>query len=107
MTRPDTVLSARTGITLTRDHVVAVPLSESEWKVTDDRLPDDDGRSVVGFIGRRSDVYEVVELGDPVRFSVFTSVEAALGHLAAAARRARGARITELRSVTRVFPRAV
>lgn len=40
-----------------RNDIHAVPLSDSEWRVTDSRFASDDGRSVLGFIGRSSEIY--------------------------------------------------
>jgi hypothetical protein len=67
---------------LARGHLTAVPLSESEWRISDDRLAADDGRSVIGFVARTHGVYEVVEFGDPVQFFLEATLEGALRHLA-------------------------
>ncbi len=77
--------------------LTAVPLSDREWRVSDDRLPADDGRSVIGFVARTLGGYEVVELGDPVSFWMAPSLEAAMTRLAAAASRQPG-RVTYLSS---------
>ena len=67
---------------LVRGHLAAIPLSDAEWRVSDDRVPADDGRTVIGFVTRTHGVYEVVEFGDPVRFYLEATLEGALRHLA-------------------------
>ncbi len=88
MSQPDSPTIARGSLT-------AVPLSDREWRISDDRVPADDGRSVVGFVARTPGGYEVVELGDPVSFWIAPSLDAALDKLAAAASRQPG-RVTYL-----------
>jgi hypothetical protein len=80
---------------IARGSLTAVPLSDREWRISDDRVPADDGRSVIGFVAQVPGGYEVVELGDPVSFWMATSLEAALDKLANAASRQPG-RVTYL-----------
>lgn len=85
MTRPDLTprpslrggapVSAPAGIT-------AVPLSDREWRVTDDRLALGDGLAVMAFIEKVGDRFEVTEFADPVRFRFFGTFDAALESLA-------------------------
>ncbi len=84
-----------TNPTIARGSLTAVALSDREWRISDDRLPADDGRSVIGFVARTSSGYEVVELGDPVSFWMAPSLEAAMDRLAAVASRQPG-RVTYL-----------
>jgi hypothetical protein len=83
--------------TIARGSLTAVPLSDREWRISDDRLPADDGRSVVGFVTRTPGAFEVVELSDPVSFWMAPSLDAAMTRLAAAASRQPG-RVTYLSS---------
>lgn len=93
---------------LNRGHLAAIPLSDSEWRVSDDRLPADDGRSVIGFVTRTHGVYEVVEFGDPVRFFLEATLESALRHLADAMTSDEDAIVTDLASRRRhPIPHAV
>ncbi len=93
-------LDSPTQPTIAHGSLTAVPLSDREWRVSDDRLPADDGRSVIGFVARTPSGYEVVELGDPVSFSMAPSLEVAMDKLAIAASRQRG-RVTYLSSYRR------
>jgi len=93
---------------LARGHLSAVPLSDSEWRVSDDRRAADDGRSVIGFVTRTHGVYEVVEFGDPVRFFLEPTLEGALRHLAETMPSDEDAVVTELASRRRrPIPHAV
>jgi hypothetical protein len=83
---------------LARGHLTAVPLSDTEWRVSDDRVAADDGRSVIGFVARTHGVYEVVEFGDPVRFFLEATLEAALRHLGETMASDEDAVVTELAS---------
>jgi hypothetical protein len=89
---------------LARGHLTAVPLSDTEWRISDDRVPEDDGRSVIGFVARTHGVYEVVEFGDPVQFFLEATLEAALRHLADTMKSDETAVVTDLVSRR---PRAV
>jgi hypothetical protein len=83
---------------LARGHLAAIPLSDTEWRVSDDRLAPDDGRSVIGFVTRTQGVYEVVEFGDPVRFYLEATLEGALRHLGDAMTTEDTAVVTDLAS---------
>jgi hypothetical protein len=95
--------SASAGIT-------AVPLSDREWRVTDDRLALGDGLAVMAFVEKVGERFEVTELGDPVRFDFFGSLEAALECLAAKRARQRTAPVIDLatrRSAGQAYPHAM
>jgi hypothetical protein len=77
-------------LSIARDDLQVIPLSATEWRVSDARYAGDDGRSVLGYIGESRGVYEVVEFSDPVRFSFFDTVDEALTHLAGTAARRLG-----------------
>lgn len=68
----------------TKSDIRVDALSPSEWRVCDDRVPSDDARSLIGFIERNRGVYEVIEFADPLKFSFFLSLEAALSHFVGA-----------------------
>lgn len=85
---------------IARGSLTAVPLSDREWRISDDRLPDDDGRSVIGFAAGTAGGYEVVELGDPVTFWMAPTLDAVMGRLAASASRQPG-RVTYLSAYRR------
>ncbi len=86
--------------TIARGSLTAIPLSDLEWRISDDRVPADDGRSVVGFVARTRNGFEVVELADPVSYWIAPSLETAIERLAAAASRRPG-RVTYLSSYRR------
>ncbi len=81
--------------TIARGSLTAMPLSDREWRISDERVPADDGRSVVGFVAKVPAGFEVVELGDPVSYWMASSLESALERLATAASRQPG-RVTYL-----------
>ncbi|BDZ46905.1 hypothetical protein [Naasia aerilata] len=112
MTRPESspfrIVSA--GAAGSTAGITALPLSDREWRVTDDRLDLDDGLAVVAFIEKAGDRFEVTELGDPVRFDFFGSLDAALGSLAAKRAQQHTAPVIDLasrRSARRSFPHAM
>ncbi|WP_210481314.1 hypothetical protein [Naasia sp. SYSU D00948] len=96
MSQPDSLLRP----TIARGSLTAVQLSDREWRISDDRLPADDGRSVIGFVARTPGGFEVVELGDPVSYWMAPSLEAAFDKLAESASRQPG-RVTYLSSYRR------
>ena len=40
-------------------------VSTHEWRVCDRRFPESDARSVLGFIERRGDQYEIISVSEP------------------------------------------
>jgi hypothetical protein len=86
------------------DGLELTSLSPNEWRVTNGQIPLDDARSLVAFVEKVSDGYELMRFGDPIEFGRFATMDAVLAHLrgASAARpvvRATDARVTDLASV--------
>lgn len=67
----------------TRADIVVQPLSASQWRVCDRRLPDHDARSLLGFIEMKGGQYEVMELVHGFQWFYFGSLRAATDHFAA------------------------
>ena len=56
-------------------------LSDHEWRVSDNRRPECDGLSVVGFIERIGETFEVTRLGDPDAQGCYLSLEQCVDYL--------------------------
>lgn len=67
--------------------IVVQPLSPTQWRVCDRRVPDRDARSLLGFIEKKSERYEVMQLGHGFEWFYFNSLRAATAHFAAGATR--------------------
>ncbi|WP_411700668.1 hypothetical protein [Conyzicola sp.] len=52
-------------------------LSEREWRVCDNRLPESDHLSILGFIELRNGLFEVTTMDDPGQRVIFDSLAAA------------------------------
>ena len=61
----------------TRRDIVFHPLSSSEWRVADGRIPGNDLRGLLGFVQRSGDLFEVVRMGQPFIRSYCSSLEEA------------------------------
>ncbi|WP_148040137.1 hypothetical protein [Cryobacterium tepidiphilum] len=89
------------------DDLELAALSPTEWRVTNRHVALDDARSLVAFVEKVGNGYELMRFGDPIEFGRFASLDAVLGHLAghvASAGSAAGrtvARVTDLASVRR------
>jgi hypothetical protein len=57
-------------------------LSEAQWRVCDLRISEDDATRVIGFIERKQDLYEAMDVGHGFRWSTFPTLQAAIGHFA-------------------------
>lgn len=68
-------------VTRTDDDIELLALSDHQWRVCDSRIELNDGFSLIGFIEKNGDVYELMEFADPVVFSFFTSLMDAVSHL--------------------------
>jgi len=83
VTNVERTCSAPTG-----EDILAEPLSRSQWRVIDRRLPDNDAGSVLGFIEEKADasgqLFEVLQLGQGVRWFTFPTLVEALNHFSAA-----------------------
>ncbi len=53
------------------------PLSSSEWRVADGRIPGNDLRGLLGFVQRSGELFEVVRMGQPFIRSYCSSLEEA------------------------------
>ncbi|MGO4104219.1 hypothetical protein AB4Y63_09740 [Leifsonia sp. YAF41] len=58
--------------------VLLTPLSETEWRVSDSRVPWDSRFSLIGFIESVNGTFEVLEFGDPMQIFVVSSMDSAL-----------------------------
>ena len=56
-------------------------LSPTEWTVVDTSISSNEAASLIGFIEKVGDRFEVMEFGDPLKFLFFDTMEAATGHL--------------------------
>lgn len=70
--------------TRTWDDIEVAALSAHEWRVCDSRIDGNDAFSLVGFIEKNRDLYEMMEFGDPVECLFFTSLELAVSHFVTA-----------------------
>jgi hypothetical protein len=70
---------------LAAEDVEIQALSDTQWRVRDTRLPDDDVRGLLGFIEKitKTDtVFEVMALSDGFEWFSFASMHEAVAHLA-------------------------
>jgi hypothetical protein len=63
------------------DAVEVLAISTTEWRIRDNDRPQSDATSLLGFICRVGDLYEVVEIGKPMNRSYFATFGAALSAL--------------------------
>jgi hypothetical protein len=66
--------------TLTKDDLEVRALSGSEWRVSDRRVSPHDAFSLLGFIEKKHDVYEVMQLGRGFEFFSFPTFDEAIAH---------------------------
>jgi hypothetical protein len=57
-------------------------LSPTQWTVCDTRIPRDDASSVLGYVEKTNNGYELMELSDPVTFHFCDSLTAAMAYFA-------------------------
>lgn len=57
-------------------------LSASQWRVCDSRWPEHDARSLLGFIEKKDDLFEVMELDHGFAWFSFASLAQATDHFA-------------------------
>ena len=58
-----------------------LPVTEHEWRVSDPARIERDGISLVGFITRVDDMFEVTQLGSPQEHLRFSSLAMAVSYL--------------------------
>jgi hypothetical protein len=63
------------------DDVDLAPVTSHGWRVTDRRLPVHDPLRLLGYIERRGDVFEVMQLGAGFEWNEFPSLVAAVEYL--------------------------
>lgn len=66
----------------TATEVEVLAISETEWRIRDNRLPAADATSLIGFIGLMGTAFEVTRLVEPLSRSYFASFGEALEFLA-------------------------
>jgi hypothetical protein len=59
-----------------------VPISDTEWRVSDPACRSDDARCVVGFVQQIDRVFEATRISTPTSRSYFSSLSAAIAALA-------------------------
>jgi len=64
----------------TPDNIQVDALSSREWRICDIRIAQDNALSLIGFIDVHHGVYDVMEFIDPIEYSHFHSLEAAISH---------------------------
>jgi hypothetical protein len=64
MSNSDRVTSGphTTDSLITGGEIVVQPLSATQWRIRDNRWPENDARSLVGFIEKRGEKFEVAQL---------------------------------------------
>jgi hypothetical protein len=60
--------------------VVTEALSPSAWRVRDCRFPEQDGCALIGFIEKKDDGYEVMQLGNGFQWFTYPSFAEAVAH---------------------------
>ena len=58
-------------------------LSDHEWRICDRRVPDTNAESVLGYIEKTGDFYEVMKLASPRNLLYFTDLEHAVDSFSA------------------------
>ena len=58
-----------------------IPVSATEWRVSDPALEEADGLSLLGFVQRVDGGYEATSIGHPGEHPVLPDLDAALEHL--------------------------
>ena len=74
-------MSIRALTPRTVQSIQLTPVSKTEWTVVDTRISPNEAKSLVGFIQRVDDRFEVMEFGDPLKFYTAATMNAALAHL--------------------------
>lgn len=69
-------LTPRTG-----QSIQLTPVSRTEWTVIDTRVSPNEAQSLIGFIEKVGDRFEVLEFGDPLKIYTAESMNAALAQL--------------------------
>lgn len=62
-------------------NIQVTALSTTEWTVVDSQISSNEAASLIGFIEKVGDRFEVLEFGDPLKFLFFETMEAATAHL--------------------------
>jgi hypothetical protein len=64
------------------EEIVTEALSPSAWRVRDARFPEHDASALIGFIERKADLYEVMQLGNGFQWFTYPSLAEAVAHFA-------------------------
>lgn len=65
---------------LSREDLVVHALSGSEWRISNSRLSPEDAFSLLGFIERKGDVFEAMQLGRGFEWFSFSTLDEAIDH---------------------------
>jgi hypothetical protein len=68
--------------TTTQDTILVIPISASEWRVSDPRRRADDALCLIGFVERVGATYETTQIGRPLERRSFEALQAAIDYLA-------------------------
>jgi hypothetical protein len=66
------------------------PLSASAWRIRDNRFDQQDARALIGFIEKKADLFEVMQLGQGFQWFTYPSLDEAIAHFARVKVPARG-----------------
>lgn len=72
------------------DSIEVLAISTSEWRIRDNDKPASDATSLLGFVCRVGDLFEVVEIGHPTKRQYFATFAEALAALRPQTRSGRG-----------------
>lgn len=57
-------------------------LSMSAWRIRDKRFPEHDARALIGFIEKKADLFEVMQLGQGFQWFSYPTLAEAIAHFA-------------------------
>ncbi len=65
---------------LSREDLLVHPLSATEWRISNSRLSPEDAFSLLGFIEKKGDYFEAMQLGRGFEWFSFSSLQDAINH---------------------------
>ena len=72
--------SASKDRALTRAELLVHPLSPTEWRISNSRLSPENAFSLLGFIEKKNDSFEAMQLGRGFEWFSFSTLEDAIDH---------------------------
>ena len=61
--------------------VLVLPISDTEWRISDPRRSQDDALCLIGFVQQIDQVFETTRIGRPLERRYFETLSAAVGYL--------------------------